>query len=178
MRGMRVIRQNFCVNIQQYVKTQKNFSGDTKRKGEALLKRLIAVAVLVVLSAVTAFGAVQDSSGSSNIETVSAETLLKAYMSNPYKARKTYQGKTLEVRGKINEMQTLYGKPAVSFMYTERGNLSEAWCYISTNDPLLVDLERGKNATIRGYVSEADTSSNFPEYVGYVLTDCKIISAN
>ena len=116
------------------------------------------------------------SGGSSSYETVSAETILKAYISNRYKAQKTYQGKTLEVRGKIFEMETKYGKPAVSFKYTnEKSEWNRVWCYISINDPLLADIETGKNATIRGYVSHVDTA-DYRE--AYQLTDCKIISAN
>ncbi len=112
------------------------------------------------------------SDGSSNVETVSAETLCKAYLSNPYKAQKTYQGKTLEVRGEIDAMKSDDGVPVVIFRL--RYELALVRCYVSGNDPLLSDIETGRYATIRGYVSEVDTQYQIH---AYKLTNCTIISA-
>ena len=120
------------------------------------------------------------SGGSSSYETVSAETLLKDYESNKYKAQKKYQGKTIEVRGEIFDITTEGSTPVVVFfMYSSVYAYYGAWCYISTNDPLLADIEKDGYATIRGYVSlvnmAADAQYAWPSYK---LTDCKIISAN
>ena len=121
------------------------------------------------------------SGGSSNIETVSAETLLKDYISNIYKAQKKYQGKTIEVRGKIDEITTEGTTPVVVFsmFLSPYVVFHKALCYISTNDPLLADIEKNGYATIRGYVSEINTTGCVYGYNNaYKLTDCKIISAN
>lgn len=112
----------------------------------------------------------------SEVEKVSAETLGKAYVSNRYKAQKTYQGKTLEVRGKINAMGSAGGIPVIKFEYLEgAGHFGNTLCFVSSDDPLLADIETGGYATIRGYVSEVDTSNDME---AYKLTNCKIISAN
>ena len=106
---------------------------------------------------------------------VPASTLIDAYLSNPYKAQKTYQGKTLEVRGKIYELTSEDGVPVIIFWY-DRDGYKSAWirCYVSRNDSLLADLETGGYATIRGYVSEVYTG----EWIyAYKLTNCIIISA-
>ncbi len=81
-------------------------------------------------------------------------------------------GKTLEVRGKIDNMTSEGGTPAIIFR--EWGDGRQTF-FISKNDPLLADIETGKYATIRGYVSEVDTSHWSR---AYKLTDCTIISAN
>ncbi|MBR1657875.1 MAG: hypothetical protein IJ697_05360 [Synergistaceae bacterium] len=117
------------------------------------------------------------SGGNSGAERVSAETLGKAYASNPYKAQKTYEGKILEVRGKIERMTSNGGTPVIEFEYQDWGKSKFAItsCFVSSNDPLLADIETGGYATIRGYVSKVNTG-HWPE--AYKLTNCKIISAN
>ncbi len=101
---------------------------------------------------------------------VPASTLIEAYVSNPYKAQKTYQGKTLEVRGKIYGMTSEDGVPIIIFRDVYKMVMIR--CYVSRNDSLLADLETGGYATIRGYVSEVYTEMSV-----YKLTNCTIISA-
>ena len=111
----------------------------------------------------------------SSIETVSPETLGQLYVSNPFKAKKTYLGKTIEIRGKVHELTSDSGKPFVDFYCSSNGKSLHIRCFVSENDSLLADVEAGGNVTIQGHVSEIDTQFQFK---AYDLKDCKIISVN
>ncbi|MBR0150855.1 MAG: hypothetical protein IJP89_05790 [Synergistaceae bacterium] len=133
---------------------------------------LAFVFVAVLLPAVES-NAVSDAtaSGDESFERVSVETLGEAFEANPYRAQKTYQGKNLEVSGKIYGFKSINKEPIIYFIYSQR----EVNCYVSENDPLIAEVTKGENATIRGYVSEVNPLSRMQEYT---LTNCKIISAN
>ena len=76
-------------------------------------------------------------------------------------------------------MKSEGGTPVIEFKYQGdkfvNYKYANTLCFVSSNDPLLADIETGGYATIRGYVSEVNT-----EYwnKAYKLTNCKIISAN
>ena len=138
-------------------------------------KRLIVILLLVFAAGMFMFGIAEavSSEVSDNVKSVSAEVLAKAYDSNRFKAQKTYSGKTLEVSGKIFRITSEENQPMIVF---NDGDYN-VWvhCYVANDDPLLMDIEKGGNATIRGYVSDVE-----PTYSSraYTLTDCKIISAH
>ena len=118
----------------------------------------------------------QYDSGSSGVnddedETISIETLIKDYDSNPYKARKTYEGKNIKIRGKIYRITNEDGTPLVRF----GTDSTEVRCFVSGDDALLVDIETGGYTTIQGNVSKVDTGNRME---AYTLTDCKILLAN
>ena len=133
---------------------------------------LAFVFVAVLLPAVES-NAVSDAtaSGDESFERVSVETLGEAFRSNPYRAKKTYQGKNLEVRGKVGSFGSKNNEPVIRFYY----NGVTVNCCISENDPLIADVTKGENTTIRGYVSEI---APLDVMEAYKLISCKIISAN
>ena len=112
----------------------------------------------------------------SGIETVSAEELIKAWGANPYKAQKTYQGRTFKLCGEIYNITNKNGVPLIEFPpYAITSGYAQVYCYLSVDDPMLADVEAGGNVAIQGCISEVDTGRPYP---AYKVTDCKIISAN
>lgn len=113
---------------------------------------------------------------SGSIQTVSAETLLRAYVGNPFKAEKQYKGKTVRLHGEITGIKTEDGVPTVEFdmYFSDLNQRAVAVCFVPRTDPLLSEIETGKNITIQGYVEKVDTAL---WNKAFRLTDCKIISS-
>ncbi|MBR0150854.1 MAG: hypothetical protein IJP89_05785 [Synergistaceae bacterium] len=109
-------------------------------------------------------------------QTISPETLLRAYVVNPFKAEKNYKGKTVRLHGEITGIKADSGVPVVEFdsYFSDLAQRAVATCYVSKNDPLLAEIETGKNITIQGKISEVDTGL---WNKAFKLTDCRIISA-
>lgn len=109
-------------------------------------------------------------------ETISPETLLRAYVVNPFKAEKNYKGKTVRLHGEITGIKADGGVPVVEFdsYFSDLAQRAVATCYLSRNDPLLAEIETGKNITLQGKISEVDTGM---WNKAFKLTDCRIISA-
>ena len=97
-------------------------------------------------------------------EEVSAETLLSAYEANKIRAERTYKGKTLRITGRVMSINSQNGSPC-----------SSTWikCFVSIDDPLLLDVDKGKYVKIQGLVSEVEGVFNT-----YSVINCKIISVN
>ena len=116
------------------------------------------------------------SSSGGSAEEVSAEDLLRAWAQNPLRAEKTYKGKTLRIRGKVESIKTEGGAYYVEFdsYFSDLFKRAMAKCFVSRNDPLLPEIDTGRYVTIQGYVADVDA-----EYwiQAYTLTNCKIISA-
>ena len=108
--------------------------------------------------------------------TISPETLLRAYVVNPFKAEKTYKGKTLRLHGEVTGIKADNGVPIVEFdaYFSDLSQRAIATCYLSKDDPLLAEIETGGNVTIQGKVSEVDTGM---WNKAFKLTDCRIIAA-
>ena len=113
---------------------------------------------------------------SGNIEAISPETLLRAYVGNPFKAEKQYKGKMVMLHGEITGIKTEDGIPTVEFdvYFSDLNQRAIAVCFIPREDPLLAEIETGKNITLQGYVENIDTES---WNKAFRITDCKIISA-
>ena len=111
-----------------------------------------------------------------NVEAVSPETLLRVYVGNPFKAEKQYKGKIVRLKGEITGIKTEEGMPIVEFdtYFSDLNQRAIAVCFIPRNDPLLSDIETGKNITVQGYVEKVDTEL---WNKAFRITDCKIISA-
>lgn len=122
-------------------------------------------------------------------EKVSATTLAKVYDSNPSEAKKMYEGKNLQISGKILggimvdsrdwpvlDISPKKPRTSIKCFFTrdiylpeevlneETGNYEEYEC---------CDIDEGRRVTIEGYVEKVDTSSR---YSAYKLTDCKLVS--
>lgn len=111
-----------------------------------------------------------------NIEAISPETLLRAYVGNPFKAEKQYKGKVVQLHGEITGIKTEDGIPTVEFdvYFSDLNQRAIAVCFIPREDPLLAEIETGKNITLQGYVENIDTEL---WNKAFRITDCKIISA-
>ena len=114
---------------------------------------------------------------SGNVEAISPETLLRAYVGNPFKAEKQYKGKMVMLHGEITGIKTEDGIPTVEFdvYFSDLNQRAIAVCFIPREDPLLAEIETGKNITLQGYVENIDTEA---WNKAFRITDCKIISAN
>ena len=112
-----------------------------------------------------------------NIEEISPETLLRAYVGNPFKAEKQYKGKIVRLHGEITAIKADDGIPTVEFdvYFSDLNQRAVAVCFVPREDPLLAEIETGKNITIQGYVENIDTEA---WNKAFRITDCKIISAN
>ncbi|MBQ3446261.1 MAG: hypothetical protein IJG37_01280 [Synergistaceae bacterium] len=110
------------------------------------------------------------------VETLSPETILRAYVVNPFKAEKNYRGKTVRLQGEITGIKTDEGMPIVEFdsYFSDLNQRAIATCYISRDDPLLSEIETGKSITVQGYIEKVDTEL---WNKAFRLTNCKIISA-
>ena len=111
------------------------------------------------------------SGGYDSVETLSAEQMLLLFANNAFKAEKLYKGRTIKVYGKIYAITSEDGNPLISFFNPHNGILK---CFISRNDPLLVDAERGENITIQGEVFDLDAEYKFAD--GITMRNCRIIS--
>ena len=111
-----------------------------------------------------------------NVEAVSPETILRVYVGNPFKAEKQYKGKTVRLYGEITGIKTEDGMPIVEFdsYFSDLNQRAIAVCLVPRNDPLLSEIETGKNITIQGYIEKVDTEL---WNKAFRLTDCKIISS-
>ena len=110
------------------------------------------------------------------LEAISPETILRAYVSNPFKAEKNYRGKIVRLHGEITGIKTDEGMPIVEFdlYFSDLNQRAIATCYIPREDPLLSEIETGKSITVQGYVEKVDTEL---WNKAFSITNCKIISA-
>ena len=105
------------------------------------------------------------------LETVSAEELAKEFDNNPFKAEKNYKGKIIKISGKIDNITMKNGFPAIQLSFSPK-----ILCLVSSDDPLLTEIDRGDNITIEGKVYSLNAQSKSTE--GITMTECKIISQN
>ena len=138
-----------------------------------MCKRSMVILLLVFTAGLFTFRSAEavSSDVSDSVEKVSIDVLVNAYESNPFKAQKTYTGKTLEVSGQIARISSEKNHPVIT-LHNGRG----IWvCFhIVSDDQLLLEVVKGGNATLRGYVSKVDVNDVSE---AYTLTDGKIISA-
>lgn len=111
-------------------------------------------------------------SSSGYVEEVSAEKLISDWKANQFRAERTYKGRTLRIRGKVDKVITSEsedGTPIVQLY-----NYPYILCFVSRNDPLLADVDAGGYVTVQGYVSEITEWHSR----AYKITNCQIISVN
>ncbi len=140
-----------------------------------MCKRSMVILLMVFAAGLFTFRSAEavSSDVSNSVEKVSVDVLVKAYDSNRFKAQKTYTGKTLEVSGQIYSITSDEKHPVI--VLHASGYSVWIHCYVASDDPLLLDIEKDSSVTIRGYVSEVNTEHTF---FAYTLTDGKIISAH
>ena len=108
-------------------------------------------------------------SSSGYVEEVSAEKLISDWEANQIRAERTYKGRTLKIRGKVDKVTSENGTPVVQLY-----DYPYVLCFVSRNDPLLADVDAGGYITVQGYVSEVSGYS----LEAYQITNCQIISVN
>ncbi len=108
-------------------------------------------------------------SSSGYVEEVSAEKLISDWKANQIRAERTYKGRTLRIRGKVDKVTSENGTPVVAF-----NDYPYVLCFVSRNDPLLADVDAGRYITVQGYALEINQLG----IEAYKITNCQIISAN
>ena len=103
------------------------------------------------------------------LETVAADSLVRDFDNNPFKAERVYKGRTLKVKGKIDAITMKNGTPAIQLSFSPK-----ILCLVSRDDPLLLEIDRGDDITIEGIVSSLNAQSKSTE--GITLTDCRILA--
>lgn len=115
------------------------------------------------------------SGGYNSVETISANQMLEEFDKNAFKAEKTYKGRTIRVQGIIGEITSENGSPMIRcYNGFPLSNGVPLRCFVSRNDPLLVDAEQGRSITIQGEVYDLDAEHKYIN--GITMKNCKIIS--
>ncbi|MBQ9419873.1 MAG: hypothetical protein IJU31_05785 [Synergistaceae bacterium] len=107
--------------------------------------------------------------GVDGLETISAETLAKDFDNNPFKAERSYKGRTVKISGKIDSITMKNGSPAIQLSFSPK-----ILCLVSRDDPFLTEIDKGGDITIEGTVSSLNAQSKSTE--GITLTECKILA--
>ena len=101
---------------------------------------------------------------------MTVEKLGAEFLDNPFRTERAHEGNILTVEGKIASLgiDRDTGEPAIVFEHQDGGQSVRVKCLVSQDDPLLMEVSRGRSVAVQGTVAGFDDGV-------ITMRDCKIV---